>query len=76
MYCVQIHGWDRAMYITDLNKITNILTATNLKLVEIDGFYKEVININKDQTDPANIRQVDCKPIVNQWLIYSVKELV
>lgn len=75
MYAIQIYGWTRSMYITDLSKLTNIITATNLKLVEIDGFYKEIIDPNVDQTASANIRQVDKKVIVNQWLITSIQLL-
>jgi hypothetical protein len=77
MYAVQIRTWERQVYITDLTKITDVVTsATNLKLVEIDGYVIEVINPNINQNDPANHRQVAVKPIVNQWMILSIQELV
>jgi hypothetical protein len=75
MYAVQIHGWNQIVYITNINKITNVVTATNLRLVEIDGYTVEVIDINKNNNDPANQRQKIVKPIVNQWLILSIQSL-
>lgn len=72
MYAIQIYGCTKLYYITGLDKITNIVTATNLRLVELDGYFNEVINPNADNNDQANNRKNYRKIILNQWLIVSV----
>jgi hypothetical protein len=75
-YVIKIRDWTQPLYVSALSKITDYTTsASGLKMVKIEGYTTEVININIDNNLLSNTKNVEHTIIVNNYLIDYIQEI-